>query len=211
MLQDLHIIITGSAGKFTAGKQSFYGYGDLFSETWKAFTDYEVTHLKAYDSKRDAVFALLPRMRYGLFYNTPLEENIRVTILIRSTEFPKILNLDELVHALKSLWWITNIGIIVRMRGVTWTWLDFEEFTTSHGRKQIKFSLRTRDITRLWENTQNSPITPSMLRNFSGWSALRQSTCLVILSGRSEEVVMNCNRKKKELPRRICPRFYFIT
>ncbi|XP_075705292.1 uncharacterized protein LOC142728935 isoform X2 [Rhinoderma darwinii] len=191
MLQDLHIIITGSAGKFTAGKQSFYGYGDLFSETWKAFTDYEVTHLKAYDSKR--------------------EENIRVTILIRSTEFPKILNLDELVHALKSLWWITNIGIIVRMRGVTWTWLDFEEFTTSHGRKQIKFSLRTRDITRLWENTQNSPITPSMLRNFSGWSALRQSTCLVILSGRSEEVVMNCNRKKKELPRRICPRFYFIT
>ncbi|XP_075704120.1 EGF domain-specific O-linked N-acetylglucosamine transferase-like isoform X4 [Rhinoderma darwinii] len=112
--------------------ESFYGYGDLFSETWKAFTDYKVTHLKAYDSKRDAVFALLPRMRYGLFYNTPLisncrstglfrafsqhvlfrlnisqetlkEEKIRVTILIRSTEFRKILNLDELVHALKSV------------------------------------------------------------------------------------------------------------
>ncbi|XP_063282872.1 EGF domain-specific O-linked N-acetylglucosamine transferase [Pelobates fuscus] len=115
---------------------SFYGYGDLFSETWKAFTDYEIIHLKAYDSKRlcvkDAVFALLPRMRYGLFYNTPLisncrgtglfrafsqhvlhrlninqnvlkEETIRVTILTRSTEFRKILNLNELVHALEKV------------------------------------------------------------------------------------------------------------
>ncbi|XP_075705041.1 EGF domain-specific O-linked N-acetylglucosamine transferase-like isoform X1 [Rhinoderma darwinii] len=129
---DVHIVMWDT---------SFYGYGDLFSETWKAFTDYEVTHLKTYDSKRDAVFALLPRMRYRLFYNTPLisncrstglfrafsqhvlfrlnisqetlkEENIRVTILIRSTEFRKILNLDELVHALKSLWWITNIDLL---------------------------------------------------------------------------------------------------
>ncbi|XP_053325314.1 EGF domain-specific O-linked N-acetylglucosamine transferase isoform X2 [Spea bombifrons] len=113
---------------------SFYGYGDLFTDTWKAFTDYEVTHLKAYDSKRvcvkEAVFALLPRMRYGLFYNTPLisscrsaglfrafsqhvlhrlnvkqdtlkEEAVRVTILVRSTEFRRILNLDELVLALE--------------------------------------------------------------------------------------------------------------
>lgn len=124
---DVHIVMWDT---------SFYGYGDLFSETWKAFTDYEVTHLKVYDSKRvcfkDAVFALLPRMRYGLFYNTPLISNcrstglfrafsqhvlfrlnisqetlkevkIRVTILIRSTEFRKILNLDELVHALKAV------------------------------------------------------------------------------------------------------------
>ncbi|XP_077132184.1 EGF domain-specific O-linked N-acetylglucosamine transferase [Ranitomeya variabilis] len=124
---DVHIVMWDT---------SFYGYGDLFSETWKAFTDYEVTHLKAYDSKRvcfkEAVFALLPRMRYGLFYNTPLisncrssglfrafsqhvlfrlnisqdtlkEEKIRVTILIRSTEFRKILNLDELVRALKAI------------------------------------------------------------------------------------------------------------
>ncbi|XP_041445201.1 EGF domain-specific O-linked N-acetylglucosamine transferase isoform X1 [Xenopus laevis] len=115
---------------------SVYGYGDLFSDTWKAFTDYEITHLKAYDNKRvcfkDAVFALLPRMRYGLFYNTPLishchgsglfrafsqhvlhrlnitqhpatEAKIRVTILVRSTEFRKILNLDELVQALEAV------------------------------------------------------------------------------------------------------------
>ena len=32
--------------------QSSYGYGDLFSDTWKAFTDYDVIHLKTYDSKR---------------------------------------------------------------------------------------------------------------------------------------------------------------
>lgn len=32
--------------------QSFYGYGDLFSETWQAFTQYDIIHLKTYDSKR---------------------------------------------------------------------------------------------------------------------------------------------------------------
>lgn len=32
--------------------QSSYGYGDLFSETWAAFTDYEIIHLKSFDSKR---------------------------------------------------------------------------------------------------------------------------------------------------------------
>uniref|UniRef100_A0A3B3DCH5 EGF domain-specific O-linked N-acetylglucosamine (GlcNAc) transferase n=1 Tax=Oryzias melastigma TaxID=30732 RepID=A0A3B3DCH5_ORYME len=58
---------------------SFYGYGDLFSETWRAFSDYDIVHLKTYDSKRvcfkDSFFSLLPRMRYGLFYNTPLISN----------------------------------------------------------------------------------------------------------------------------------------
>ncbi|MEQ2183287.1 hypothetical protein GOODEAATRI_031218, partial [Goodea atripinnis] len=55
---------------------SYYGYGDLFSETWRAFTEHDIIHLKTYDSNRvcfkDAFFSLLPRMRYGLFYNTPL-------------------------------------------------------------------------------------------------------------------------------------------
>ncbi|ELW47065.1 hypothetical protein TREES_T100015279 [Tupaia chinensis] len=86
---------------------SSYGYGDLFAETWKAFTDYDVIHLKTYDSKRvcfkEAVFSLLPRMRYGLFYNTPLDGKIRVTILARSTEYRKILNQNELVNALKTV------------------------------------------------------------------------------------------------------------
>ncbi|XP_069499899.1 EGF domain-specific O-linked N-acetylglucosamine transferase isoform X2 [Ambystoma mexicanum] len=112
------------------------GYGDLFSETWKAFTDNEIIHLKTYDYKRvcfkDALFSLLPRMRFGLFYNTPLisgchstglfrafsqhalhrlnvtqdgskDGRIRVTILTRSTDYRRILNLDELVHALKTV------------------------------------------------------------------------------------------------------------
>uniref|UniRef100_A0A8C5L3C4 EGF domain-specific O-linked N-acetylglucosamine transferase n=1 Tax=Jaculus jaculus TaxID=51337 RepID=A0A8C5L3C4_JACJA len=115
---------------------STYGYGDLFSDTWKAFSDYEVIHLKTYDSKRvcfkEAVFSLLPRMRYGLFYNTPLisgcqntglfrafsqhvlhrlnitqegpkDGKIRVTILARSTEYRKIINQNELVNALKTV------------------------------------------------------------------------------------------------------------
>ncbi|ETE70972.1 putative glycosyltransferase AER61, partial [Ophiophagus hannah] len=103
--------------------KSTYGYGDLFSETWKAFTDYEIIHLKSYDSKRvcfkEAVFTLLPRMRFGLFYNTPLisgchgtglfrafsqhDGKIRVTILARTTEYRKILNQNELANALKTL------------------------------------------------------------------------------------------------------------
>ncbi|XP_030062067.1 EGF domain-specific O-linked N-acetylglucosamine transferase isoform X2 [Microcaecilia unicolor] len=115
---------------------SSYEYGDLFSETWKAFTDFEIIHLKTYDYKRvcfkDAVFALLPRMRYGLFYNTPLiadchgtglfrafaqhvlhrlnitqdeskDGKIQVTILARSTEYRRILNQDKLVNALKTI------------------------------------------------------------------------------------------------------------
>ncbi|KAG8557079.1 hypothetical protein GDO81_018327 [Engystomops pustulosus] len=101
---DVHIVMWDT---------SFYGYGDLFNETWKAFTDYEVTHLKAYDSKRvcfkDAVFALLPRMRYGLFYNTPLISNCRGTGLFRAFSQHVLFRLNisqetlKLVHALKAI------------------------------------------------------------------------------------------------------------
>uniref|UniRef100_H3D0M6 EGF domain-specific O-linked N-acetylglucosamine transferase n=1 Tax=Tetraodon nigroviridis TaxID=99883 RepID=H3D0M6_TETNG len=115
---------------------SFYEYGDLFSETWRAFSENDIIHLKTYDSKRvcfrDAFFSLLPRMRYGLFYNTPLisdcysegmfrafsqhvlhrlnipqdgpkDGRVRVTLLARSTEYRKILNQVELVNALKTV------------------------------------------------------------------------------------------------------------
>ncbi|XP_077583223.1 EGF domain-specific O-linked N-acetylglucosamine transferase [Stigmatopora nigra] len=115
---------------------SFYEYGDLFSETWKAFSQSDIIHLRNYDFKRvcfrDAFFSLLPRMRYGLFYNTPLISNcysegmfrafsqhvlhrlnilqngpiagrIRVTLLARSTEYRRITNQDELVNALKTV------------------------------------------------------------------------------------------------------------
>ncbi|XP_059925701.1 EGF domain-specific O-linked N-acetylglucosamine transferase isoform X1 [Gadus macrocephalus] len=115
---------------------SFHTYGDLFAETWKAFSDYDVIHLQTYDSKRvcfkDAIFSLLPRMRHGLFYNTPLisechtegmlrafsqhvlhrlhipqdgpkEGRVRVTLLARSTEYRRIINQAELVNALKTV------------------------------------------------------------------------------------------------------------
>uniref|UniRef100_A0A8C5R4T0 EGF domain-specific O-linked N-acetylglucosamine transferase n=1 Tax=Leptobrachium leishanense TaxID=445787 RepID=A0A8C5R4T0_9ANUR len=92
---------------------SVYGYGDLFSETWKAFTDHEVMHLKTYDLKRvcfkEAVFALLPRMRYGLFYNTPLIANCHSTGLFRafSQHVLHRLNITQellkLVHALEKV------------------------------------------------------------------------------------------------------------
>uniref|UniRef100_A0A8C5CNR5 EGF domain-specific O-linked N-acetylglucosamine transferase n=1 Tax=Gadus morhua TaxID=8049 RepID=A0A8C5CNR5_GADMO len=115
---------------------SFHTYGDLFAETWKAFSDYDIIHLKIYDSKRvcfkDAIFSLLPRMRHGLFYNTPLisechtegmlrafsqhvlhrlhipqdgpkEGRVRVTLLARSTEYRRIINQAELVNALKTV------------------------------------------------------------------------------------------------------------
>uniref|UniRef100_A0A673HZS8 EGF domain-specific O-linked N-acetylglucosamine transferase n=1 Tax=Sinocyclocheilus rhinocerous TaxID=307959 RepID=A0A673HZS8_9TELE len=116
---------------------SLYGYGDLFRETWQAFTDYDIIHLKNFDSKRvcfrdDAFFSLLPRMRYGLFYNTPLicdchseglfkafsqhvlyrlgvsqdgpkEGQVRVTLLARSTEYRRIINQQELINALKTV------------------------------------------------------------------------------------------------------------
>uniref|UniRef100_A0A3Q1FG32 EGF domain-specific O-linked N-acetylglucosamine transferase n=1 Tax=Acanthochromis polyacanthus TaxID=80966 RepID=A0A3Q1FG32_9TELE len=81
---------------------------------------------------KDAFFSLLPRMRYGLFYNTPLisdcssegmfrafsqhvlhrlnilqvgpkEGRVRVTLLARSTEYRRILNQEELVNALKTV------------------------------------------------------------------------------------------------------------
>ncbi|XP_043564252.1 EGF domain-specific O-linked N-acetylglucosamine transferase isoform X6 [Chiloscyllium plagiosum] len=115
---------------------SSYGYGDLFSDTWKVFTDHNIIHLKTFDFKKvcfkEVVFSLLPRMRYGLFYNTPLVPDcfstgmfrafsqhvlfrlnitqerpqigkIRVTLLVRSTQYRRILNQDELVKALKTV------------------------------------------------------------------------------------------------------------
>nr|XP_034305094.1 EGF domain-specific O-linked N-acetylglucosamine transferase isoform X2 [Crassostrea gigas] len=115
---------------------STMGYSDLFSETWKAFTDYPIIRLHEYDKKRvcvrDAVFSLLPRMRYGMYYNQPLvygchgsslfeafnqhlahrlkltqhgplENKIRITLLSRKTKYRNILNEDELVKAMRTV------------------------------------------------------------------------------------------------------------
>ncbi|RUS70729.1 hypothetical protein EGW08_021507 [Elysia chlorotica] len=110
-------------------------YGDFFSVTWKAFTDHRIIPLSDLDGKRvcikDAVFPLLARMRYGLYYNMPLmpgcfgsglvkafsehilhrlnvrqtgpsKEKIRVTLLSRNTQYRNILNQEELLKAMKS-------------------------------------------------------------------------------------------------------------
>ncbi|KAJ8301155.1 hypothetical protein KUTeg_020142 [Tegillarca granosa] len=51
-------------------------YRDLFEITWKAFSDYPVKRLQDYDGQKvcfkQAVFPLLARMRYGMFYNMPM-------------------------------------------------------------------------------------------------------------------------------------------
>ncbi|KAL3852256.1 hypothetical protein ACJMK2_015922 [Sinanodonta woodiana] len=115
---------------------SLMAYRDFFEDTWRAFTDYSVKPLSSYDGKRvcikDVVFTLLPRMRYGLYYNMPLipgcsgsgmvrafsqhlihrlhisqegpaKNSIRVTVLSRNTKYRNILNQDELVSALKTV------------------------------------------------------------------------------------------------------------
>ncbi|GFO27782.1 Egf domain-specific o-linked n-acetylglucosamine transferase [Plakobranchus ocellatus] len=81
-------------------------YGDLFSITWKAFTDHPIIPLKDLDGLqvciKDAVFPLLARMRFGLYYNMPLKDKIRVTLLSRKTQYRNILNEDKLVKAMKA-------------------------------------------------------------------------------------------------------------
>ncbi|CAK8675539.1 unnamed protein product [Clavelina lepadiformis] len=65
-----------------------FRYGELFGSSWKAFTDYDHVSMREYQGKRlcipDATFAFLPRMAFGLFYSTPLEERCRGTGLFRA-------------------------------------------------------------------------------------------------------------------------------
>ncbi|ESO95735.1 hypothetical protein LOTGIDRAFT_116699 [Lottia gigantea] len=111
-------------------------YGDYFSETWKAFSKHPIINLSEYDGKKicfkDAVFSLLPRMRFGLYYNMPLipgcagssllkafsqqvihrlnikqdgplKDKIRITLLDRKSRYRNILNQQELVDAMSVL------------------------------------------------------------------------------------------------------------
>jgi protein O-GlcNAc transferase len=114
-----------------------YGYLDVFVETWRAFTEHPTIDLKDLAGKKvcfkSAVFSLLPRMQFGLYYNVPLVDGcngtglfqafshhithglgvsqngpldsgrIRVTLLSRSTKYRRIMNENELVGALKSV------------------------------------------------------------------------------------------------------------
>lgn len=53
-----------------------FTYDSAFKDTFKAFTDNPIWDLKTFRGKvvcfRNVVFPLLPRMIFGLYYNTPL-------------------------------------------------------------------------------------------------------------------------------------------
>ncbi|XP_072383686.1 EGF domain-specific O-linked N-acetylglucosamine transferase isoform X1 [Diabrotica undecimpunctata] len=111
-----------------------FTYRSAFQDTWEAFTDHQLWDLKTFKGKtvcfKNVVFPLLPRMIYGLYYNTPIiygceksglvdafskhvlhrlripeytrtNKKIRITFLSRETKFRRILNERELVDALK--------------------------------------------------------------------------------------------------------------
>ncbi|XP_045470224.1 EGF domain-specific O-linked N-acetylglucosamine transferase isoform X1 [Harmonia axyridis] len=104
-----------------------------FQDTWKAFTDHPILDLKDFKGKKvcfkNVVFPLLPRMIFGLYYNTPIiygcegsglfdafskhilhrlkipfykryNKKIRITFLSRETRYRRILNEDEIVTSL---------------------------------------------------------------------------------------------------------------
>ncbi|XP_044741640.1 EGF domain-specific O-linked N-acetylglucosamine transferase [Chrysoperla carnea] len=114
-----------------------YKYESSFKDTFKAFTKHPIWDLYTFRNKkantvcfRNVIFPLLPRMIFGLFYNTPLisgceksglfhafskhilhrlqiplqkrsNSKIRVTLLSRDSRFRNILNENELIAALK--------------------------------------------------------------------------------------------------------------
>ncbi|XP_076180397.1 EGF-domain O-GlcNAc transferase isoform X2 [Ptiloglossa arizonensis] len=111
-----------------------YSYRSAFQDTFEAFSRNPLWDLKTFRGEivcfKNLVFPLLPRMIFGLYYNTPLiygceksglfkafgdhvlhrlhiplherkNQRIRVTLLSRDTQYRKILNEDELVKALK--------------------------------------------------------------------------------------------------------------
>ncbi|GFR10587.1 EGF domain-specific O-linked N-acetylglucosamine transferase [Trichonephila clavata] len=110
-------------------------YLSNFEVVWKAFTQHPLMNLGGFKGKKvcfkDAVFPLLPRMIFGMYYNMPLipgcqgsglfqafaehlkhrlriKDNyqgskVRVTLISRSTQYRRILNEDQLVSALKAI------------------------------------------------------------------------------------------------------------
>ncbi|XP_076362374.1 EGF-domain O-GlcNAc transferase isoform X3 [Tachypleus tridentatus] len=111
-------------------------YRSNFGITWKAFTNFPLLNLGQFKGQKvcfmDAVFPLLPRMIFGMYYNMPLvpgcqgsglfhafnrhiihrlgiiqqrniENKVRITLLTRSTQYRRILNEDELIKALEKI------------------------------------------------------------------------------------------------------------
>lgn len=111
-----------------------YSYNSPFAETFKAFTSNPILDLKTFRGEvvcfKNLVLPLLPRMIFGLYYNTPIihgcensglfhafsehilhrleikqklrkSKKIRITFLSRQTKYRRILNEDELVESIK--------------------------------------------------------------------------------------------------------------
>lgn len=108
-------------------------YRSNFGLIWKAFSRNRILDLNNYRGKkvcfREAIFPLLPRMIYGIYYNMPLipgchgsalfqafnehvlynlnikpkffEKSLRVTFLSRQTKYRKVLNEEELLKSVK--------------------------------------------------------------------------------------------------------------
>lgn len=110
-----------------------YTYSSPFADTFKAFTQNPILDLKSFRGEtvcfRNLVLPLLPRMIFGLYYNTPIvngcegsglfqafsdhvlhrlrvplerkkDNKIRITFLVRRTKYRQILNIDELIEEL---------------------------------------------------------------------------------------------------------------
>lgn len=111
-----------------------YTYHSAFEDAFEAFTDHSIWDLKTFRGEtvcfKNIVFPLLPRMIFGLYYNTPViygceksglfhafskhilhrlkipfhkrkDDKVRVTLLSRNTKYRRILNEDQLMAALK--------------------------------------------------------------------------------------------------------------
>ncbi|XKL63519.1 hypothetical protein PGB90_005883 [Kerria lacca] len=112
-----------------------YSYQSAFKDTFEAFTKYPIWDLKTFMGKtvcfKNLVFPLLPRMIFGLYYNTPLmigceksglfqafsqhilyrlkipfherrDNKIQITFLSRDTMYRKVLNERQLLSALNN-------------------------------------------------------------------------------------------------------------
>lgn len=120
---DVHILIWES-----------YTYRSAFEDTFEAFTDHPIWDLKTFRGEtvcfKNIVFPLLPRMIFGLYYNTPIiygceksglfrafsqhilhrlkipfherkDKKVRITLLSRATKYRRILNEEQLLKALQ--------------------------------------------------------------------------------------------------------------
>lgn len=111
-----------------------YTYRSAFQDTWEAFTDHPLWDLKTFRGEtvcfKNVVFPLLPRMIFGLYYNTPIiygceksglfesfsnhilhrlqiplykrkSRKICITFLSRNTKYRRVLNEYSLLEAIR--------------------------------------------------------------------------------------------------------------